>query len=143
MRRDRMLGILGQAGFRCFKPRGAYYIMTDISAFGFPDDVAFAKYLVKEIGIAAVPGSSFYQRSGRRPHAFALRLLQERIHVSSRGRTIREAARALAYCLASAAHEERSLDSLSSAPYGLAEESSFDSLRSLRTPILIGSSASG
>jgi aspartate/methionine/tyrosine aminotransferase len=60
-RRDRMLGILTGAGFRCFKPHGAYYIMTDISAFGFPDGVAFAKYLVKEIGVAAVPGSSFYQ----------------------------------------------------------------------------------
>jgi aspartate/methionine/tyrosine aminotransferase len=60
-RRDRLLGILTSAGFHCFKPRGAYYIMTDISAFGFPDDVAFAKYLVKEIGVAAVPGSSFYR----------------------------------------------------------------------------------
>ena len=60
-RRDRLLGILTGAGFRCFKPRGAYYIMTDISAFGFPDDIAFAKYLVTEIGVAAVPGSSFYQ----------------------------------------------------------------------------------
>src|SRR6202167_2076204 len=61
VRRDRLLGILTDAGFRCFKPRGAYYIMTDISSFGFPDDVAFAKYLVKEIGVAAVPGSSFYR----------------------------------------------------------------------------------
>jgi aspartate/methionine/tyrosine aminotransferase len=60
-RRDRLLGILTEAGFRCFKPRGAYYIMTDISAFGFPDDVAFARFLVKEIGVAAVPGSSFYR----------------------------------------------------------------------------------
>ncbi len=60
-RRDRLLGILTSARFRCFKPRGAYYIMTDISAFGFPDDVTFAKYLVSEIGVAAVPGSSFYQ----------------------------------------------------------------------------------
>ncbi|MFZ3218287.1 MAG: aminotransferase class I/II-fold pyridoxal phosphate-dependent enzyme [Candidatus Acidiferrales bacterium] len=60
-RRERLLGILTGAGFRCFKPRGAYYIMTDISAFGFPDDVAFAKYLVTEIGVAAVPGSSFYR----------------------------------------------------------------------------------
>jgi aspartate/methionine/tyrosine aminotransferase len=60
-RRERMVGILGGAGFKCFKPRGAYYIMTDISAFGFPDDVAFAQYLVKEIGVAAVPGSSFYR----------------------------------------------------------------------------------
>jgi aminotransferase len=60
-RRDRLLGILTSAGFQCFKPHGAYYIMTDIGAFGFPDDVAFAKYLVKEIGVAAVPGSSFYR----------------------------------------------------------------------------------
>ena len=60
VRRERLLGILAGAGFRCFKPCGAYYIMTDISAFGFPDDVAFAKYLVSEIGVAAVPGSSFY-----------------------------------------------------------------------------------
>jgi aspartate/methionine/tyrosine aminotransferase len=60
-RRDRLLGILTGSGFRCFKPHGAYYIMTDISAFGFPDDVAFAKYLVKDIRVAAVPGSSFYR----------------------------------------------------------------------------------
>ena len=61
VRRDRLLEILTSAGFRCFKPRGAYYIMTDISAFGFSDDISFARYLVKEIGIAAVPGSSFYR----------------------------------------------------------------------------------
>ncbi|MGH9726245.1 MAG: aminotransferase class I/II-fold pyridoxal phosphate-dependent enzyme, partial [Candidatus Acidiferrales bacterium] len=60
-KRERLLGILTGAGFQCFKPRGAYYIMTDISAFGFPGDVAFAKYLVSEIGVAAVPGSSFYR----------------------------------------------------------------------------------
>jgi aspartate/methionine/tyrosine aminotransferase len=60
-RRERLLGILTGAGFKCFKPRGAYYIMTDISAFGFPDDVTFAKHLVTEIGVAAVPGSSFYR----------------------------------------------------------------------------------
>ncbi|HXU47784.1 MAG TPA: aminotransferase class I/II-fold pyridoxal phosphate-dependent enzyme [Candidatus Binatia bacterium] len=61
VRRERLLGILTDAGFRCFKPRGAYYIMTDISAFGFPNDFAFAKYLVEEIGVAAVPGSSFFR----------------------------------------------------------------------------------
>ena len=59
-RRDRLMPALTEAGFRCFRPRGAYYVMTDISAFGFTDDVAFTKYLVKEIGVAAVPGSSFY-----------------------------------------------------------------------------------
>ncbi len=63
-RRDRLLPALQKAGFQVFVPRGAYYIMTDISAFGFADDVAFAQYLVKEGGIAVVPGSSFYSHPG-------------------------------------------------------------------------------
>jgi aspartate/methionine/tyrosine aminotransferase len=73
MRRDLLLPALEKAGFRCFPPRGAYYVMTDISAFGFPDDVSFTQYLVKEIGIAAVPGSSFYSnpRDGARQVRFA------------------------------------------------------------------------
>jgi aspartate/methionine/tyrosine aminotransferase len=60
-RRDRLMPALTGAGFRCFRPRGAYYVMTDISAFGFANDLEFTKYLVKEIGVAAVPGSSFYR----------------------------------------------------------------------------------
>ena len=60
-RRDRLIPALEQAGFQCFRPRGAYYVMTDIRGFGFADDVAFTKYLVSEIGVAAVPGSSFYR----------------------------------------------------------------------------------
>jgi aminotransferase len=60
-RRDRLMAILEASGFVCYKPRGAYYIMTDIAAFGFPDDVAFARHLVADIGVAAVPGSSFYR----------------------------------------------------------------------------------
>ena len=59
-RRDRLLPALRQAGFKTFVPRGAYYIMTEISGFGFADDVSFAQHLVKEIGVASVPGSSFY-----------------------------------------------------------------------------------
>ena len=60
-RRDRLMDILESSGFICYKPRGAYYIMTDISGFGFSDDVAFARYLVADVGVAAVPGSSFYR----------------------------------------------------------------------------------
>ncbi|MBZ5536183.1 MAG: aminotransferase class I/II-fold pyridoxal phosphate-dependent enzyme [Acidobacteriia bacterium] len=60
-RRDRVLDLLSRAGFRCFKPFGAYYIMTDISEFGFRSDVEFAEFLVREVGVAAVPGSSFYK----------------------------------------------------------------------------------
>jgi L-glutamine---4-(methylsulfanyl)-2-oxobutanoate aminotransferase len=59
-RRDRLIPALTEAGFQCFRPRGAYYVMTDISTFGFSDDVTFTRHLVKEIGVAAVPGSSFY-----------------------------------------------------------------------------------
>jgi aspartate/methionine/tyrosine aminotransferase len=61
-RRDRLLPALRAAEFKTFVPRGAYYIMTDIGGFGFPDDVSFAEHLVKEIGVASVPGSSFYSR---------------------------------------------------------------------------------
>jgi aspartate/methionine/tyrosine aminotransferase len=61
-RRDLLLGLLGQAGFKCYKPQGAYYIMTDISEFGFTNDTEFAHYLTKEIGVTAVPGSSFYHQ---------------------------------------------------------------------------------
>jgi aminotransferase len=59
-RRDVLLDILERHRFTCYKPFGAYYIMTDIAAFGFANDVEFARFLVKEVGVAAVPGSSFY-----------------------------------------------------------------------------------
>jgi aspartate/methionine/tyrosine aminotransferase len=59
-RRDLILDILDRAGFRCYRPRGAYYVITDISSFGFADDVSFVRHLIKDIGVAAVPGSSFY-----------------------------------------------------------------------------------
>jgi aspartate/methionine/tyrosine aminotransferase len=67
-KRARLLGILENSGFIVYKPRGAYYIMTDIARFHFDEakypadsrDVSFAKYLVEHIGVACVPGSSFY-----------------------------------------------------------------------------------
>jgi len=68
-KRERLLEILTSVGFTVFKPRGAYYIMTDISDFkpsglsrtaSESDDVVFAKHLVEKIGVAVVPGSSFY-----------------------------------------------------------------------------------
>ena len=59
-RRDLLLGLLEPRGFVCFKPQGAYYVMTDVDRFGFADDVEFVRHLVREVGVAAVPGSSFY-----------------------------------------------------------------------------------
>jgi len=63
-RRDVLLDVLQRHHFTCYKPFGAYYIMTDIATFGFTDDVEFARYLVKDVGVAAVPGSSFYKTPG-------------------------------------------------------------------------------
>ena len=60
-RRDVLLDMLERHQFVCYKPFGAYYIMTDIGGFGFANDVEFARFLVKDVGVAAVPGSSFYR----------------------------------------------------------------------------------
>jgi aspartate/methionine/tyrosine aminotransferase len=72
-RRDHLIPALERAGFKCYRPRGAYYVMTDISAFGYANDVEFASYLVQEVGIACVPGSSFYKhpRDGGQQVRFA------------------------------------------------------------------------
>jgi aminotransferase len=72
-RRERLLGTLERVGFRTYPPGGAYYVMTDTSGLGWDDDVAFAKYLVETIGVAVVPGSSFYldPRQGARQVRFA------------------------------------------------------------------------
>src|SRR3954462_3116502 len=85
-RRDRLIPVLTSAGFKCFRPRGAYYVMTDISAFGFPDDVSFAKYLVQDIGVATVPGSCFYHdpRDGAHQIRFAFCKKPETLDEASR-----------------------------------------------------------
>jgi aspartate/methionine/tyrosine aminotransferase len=72
-RRDRLIPVLTDAGFRCFRPRGAYYVMTDIRGFGFANDLEFVNHLVKDIGVATVPGSSFYSdaRDGAQQVRFA------------------------------------------------------------------------
>jgi aspartate/methionine/tyrosine aminotransferase len=62
-RRDFLLQRLEQAGFRCYRPNGAYYIMTDISDFGFADDLSFVRHMIENVGVAAVPGSSFFSDS--------------------------------------------------------------------------------
>jgi aspartate/methionine/tyrosine aminotransferase len=59
-KRDLILPVLQNAGFGCDYPEGAYYVMADISKFGFDNDVDFTKHLIREVGVAVVPGSSFY-----------------------------------------------------------------------------------
>lgn len=67
-RRKIMLSMLEETGFDYFKPDGAYYVFSDISKFGFEDDLAMTRHLVKEVGVAVVPGSSFFadRQEGRK-----------------------------------------------------------------------------
>jgi aminotransferase len=60
-RRDRLCNALLDVGFDLEPPQGAYYVMAGIDAFGATDDVEFSRYLVQEIGVATVPGSSFFR----------------------------------------------------------------------------------
>tara|TARA_B100001179_G_scaffold192153_1_gene149238 strand:- start:230 stop:1426 length:1197 start_codon:yes stop_codon:yes gene_type:complete len=64
-RRDLLCQALDDTGFGFTVPDGSYYVMADISAFGYPNDVAFSDFLVEKIGIAVVPGSSFYSEAER------------------------------------------------------------------------------
>ncbi|MDE3074179.1 MAG: aminotransferase class I/II-fold pyridoxal phosphate-dependent enzyme [Chloroflexota bacterium] len=59
-RRDFLIPVLRELGFEVFQPHGAYYVMTDIRQLGYEDDLDFAHYLVQDVGVATVPGSSFY-----------------------------------------------------------------------------------
>ncbi len=72
-RRDLLCGALAEAGFRCVPPEGAYYVLADFSALSDDDDTAFSRWLTAEIGVAPVPGSSFYSDPalGRRFVRFA------------------------------------------------------------------------
>ena len=95
-RRDMLLALLEPRGFVCFTPRGAYYVMTDIGGFGFADDVEFSRYLVQEVGVAVVPGSSFY-------HDPALGRTKVRFTFCKRDETLQEAGRRLQAVAARAA----------------------------------------
>ncbi len=60
-RRDRTMKMLTDAGLNPILPKGAYYIMCDIGDWGYANDVEFSRFLVKDIGVATVPGSSFFR----------------------------------------------------------------------------------
>ncbi len=84
-RRDVLLTALQEAGFPVFQPQGAYYIMADIRPFGATDDTEFSRFLTAEIGVAPVPGSSFYDNQ-------ALGRTKIRFTFSKQEETLREAA---------------------------------------------------
>ncbi len=59
-KRDILLGYLDRTGLPYTRPQGAYYVMVDISCFGYASDLEFSHWMAKEIGVAPVPGSSFF-----------------------------------------------------------------------------------
>jgi len=67
-RRKYMLETLDQVGIEYYKPQGAYYTFCDISKFGYENDIQFTKYLCEKIGVAVVPGASFFGDSELKHH---------------------------------------------------------------------------
>jgi aspartate/methionine/tyrosine aminotransferase len=88
-KRKFLYNALIEAGFKCNMPEGAYYILADIPEGANMDDMTFAKHLVSEIGVAAVPGSSFYKsEAGKHKLRFTF---------SKKDETLQEAANRLAH----------------------------------------------
>ena len=63
-----MIRVLREAGFAADPPAGAYYVMADVSSLGFDDDTAAARSLVEHVGVASVPGSSFFSEPALGAH---------------------------------------------------------------------------
>jgi aminotransferase len=85
-RRSVFLPYLAPAGFAFAEPQGAYYVIADASAFGVEDDVAFARTLTINYGVAAVPGSTFYSppQPGRTKVRFMFAKKEETLHEAGR-----------------------------------------------------------
>lgn len=86
-KRKLFLDGLDKIGLKYYEPQGAYYVMVDISEFGYDDDFEFCKWLAKEIGVAAVPGSSFFKENVNN---------YIRLHFAKKEETLREALKRLA-----------------------------------------------
>lgn len=83
-RREIFLDYLHEAGFELHEPEGAYYVMTDVKTLGWDNDVKFVEWMVKEIGVAAVPGSSFFAppELGRTQVRFMFAKKEETLHAA-------------------------------------------------------------
>jgi len=88
-RRDAMMRVLAEAGFTAERPQGAYYVMADVTSLGFDDDVAAARHLVEEVGVAAVPGSSFYSRPELGSHLLRFAFPKQLATLEEAGRRLR------------------------------------------------------
>jgi aminotransferase len=86
---------LDAAGLTYTEPQGAYYVMIDISEFGWKSDTAFCEWMAREVGVAAVPGSSFF-------HEPVNNLI--RLHFAKRGETLAAAGERLLTLRSKAEH---------------------------------------
>jgi Aspartate/tyrosine/aromatic aminotransferase len=85
-KRKLFLNGLDEIGLKYYEPQGAYYVMVDISEFGYDDDYEFCTWLAKEIGVAAVPGASFFREKVNN---------YIRFHFAKKEETLREALKRL------------------------------------------------
>ena len=100
-RRDLLVPALEAAGFAPRRPEGAYYVLCDITRFGFDDDTAFARWLVSEVGVAGVPGSSFYSEPALGKHLIRFTFCKSEEVLAEAGTRLRATAeRARAYLAA-------------------------------------------
>ena len=81
-RRDVFLDYLRRAGLKFSEPQGAYYVLVDIAEFGHASDTAFCHWLAKEIGVAAVPGSSFFAEPVHHLIRFHFAKKEETLHAA-------------------------------------------------------------
>jgi aminotransferase len=87
-KRDLFLGYLDEAGLAYTRPQGAYYVMVDCTAFGVRDDREFCRWMAREVGVAAVPGSSFFHEPVR--HLIRLHFSRSEAVLAETGRRLQK-----------------------------------------------------
>ena len=92
-RRDVLVRALQAAGFAPNTPEGAYYVLCDIRPFGFEDDTLFARWLVSEVGVAGVPGSSFFSRKELGQHLIRFTFCKTEAVLDEAGKRLAETTR--------------------------------------------------
>ena len=90
-RRDTLMRILAETGFGASPPAGAYYVMADVSHLGKGDDVEVANHLTKDVGVAVVPGSSFFSRPELGAHLIRFAFCKKIETLEEAGRRLRTA----------------------------------------------------
>jgi aminotransferase len=91
-RRDLMMRILDDCGFKADSPKGAYYVMADVSRLGLGDDVATAHHLVEHAQVATVPGSSFFSDPSDGAHLLRFAFCKRLETLEAAGERLRSAA---------------------------------------------------